>query len=119
MMDTVFVKGVGMVSGFLRESADGQGERVMVNVIALEWTEPKPPTKGESSYDHCQADTPIGQYEIMWQGWKDEPGFIIHLDGKYIASRYSLDDAKQTAASHFREIVARCLDPGELPPLRK
>lgn len=79
----------------------------MVKVIALEWTKPKPPFDGVSHYDHCE--TPIGCYEIEWKGWKSAPGFSLSLNGEYVGTGSSLDDAKQMAAAHFGGIVARCL----------
>jgi len=63
----------------------------------MNWTEPKPPTKGESYYDHTICKTPLGELKIEWKSWKDSPSYDIDLNGEWIGSEYSLEDAKKVA----------------------
>lgn len=62
----------------------------------LIWTEPKPPTKGLSYYDHTICNTPLGEFIIEWKSWKENDSYDITLNrDEWIGSEYSLEDAKE------------------------
>lgn len=69
----------------------------------MKWTEPKPPTKGESYYDHCTSDTPLGVFKIEWKSWKDSPSYDVMLNDDWICTEYSLEDAKKLARFYIEE----------------
>ena len=67
----------------------------------MNWTEPKPPTKGVSFYDHTILGSPLGEFRIEWKSWKDSPDYGIDLEGQYIGTEYSLEEAKELVRSHL------------------
>ncbi len=70
----------------------------------MNWTEPKPPTKDVSYYDHTTLETPIGQFKIEWKSWKEHAGFSIFLDDNYITEGDDLEDAKDIVFQHLVRI---------------
>src|SRR5699024_4320011 len=48
-------------------------------------------------YNHILADSPIGQFSIEWKGWKEHDAMCVYLDGDYIDSVNTLEDAKLIA----------------------
>ncbi len=67
----------------------------------MKWTEPKPPTKDVSYYNHTTLETPLGQFKIEWKSWKEYADFSIFLDDKYITEGDDLDDAKDIVFQHL------------------
>ena len=63
----------------------------------MTWTEPKPPTKDISSYDHVMCDTPLGKCLIEWKGWKDYDSYTVMIGDEWIAAGCDLDEAKSIA----------------------
>lgn len=61
------------------------------------WTEPKPPTKGISHYDHVICETPLGQALIEWKGWKESDSYSVTIGNDYVGEGYDLEDAKRLA----------------------
>ena len=75
----------------------------------LEWSSPAPPGK-DCSYDHVRAETPIGVYSIEWKSWKSNDGYTVHIDGRYIWSEETLDDAKRFAQIAHEKTIKQCLE---------
>jgi hypothetical protein len=69
----------------------------------MNWTEPKPPTKGISHYDHVICETPLGQCLIGWKGWKENDSYSVTFENEYIGEGWNLEDAKQMAKSWLIE----------------
>jgi len=68
----------------------------------MNWTEPKPPTEGESNYDHVRLQTPLGEIIITWKSWKESPSYDIEIGfGEWIGCEYSLEDAKEKAETYL------------------
>lgn len=65
------------------------------------WTEAKPPTKGESHYDHITCETPLGRCIIEWKSWKYTPSYGVELNNEWIGSEDSLLGAKAIARSYL------------------
>lgn len=76
----------------------------------MEWTKPKPPTKGESYYDHCTCETPIGAFKIEWKSWKDSPSYDVMLDEKWICVEYSLEEAQRMARQYIESVQQQLTD---------
>lgn len=74
----------------------------------MNWTEPNPPTEGESYYDHTKLETPLGKFIIEWKSWKESPSYDIMLGADWIGCEYELEDAKQNAEyyliNRFKEL---------------
>lgn len=70
----------------------------------MNWTEPKPPTKDVSYYDHTTCKTPLGTCIIEWKSWKQDPDYSVQIGDNYIGTEYSLDDAKQLAVDYLINI---------------
>lgn len=70
----------------------------------MNWTEPKPPTEGESYYDHVKCDSPLGEIRIEWKSWKDQPDYSVEIAREYIGTEYSLEDAKNAAVQYLTKI---------------
>lgn len=65
--------------------------------MPLEWSDPKPPTKGISHYDHVTAETPLGQIMLEWKSWKEHDSPCGHMPwGEFIMGG-DLDEAKVQA----------------------
>ena len=69
----------------------------------MNWTEPKPPTEGESYYDHVKCNTPLGTITIEWKSWKFNPDYSIEIGNEYIDTCYTLEDAKLRARVHLTD----------------
>jgi hypothetical protein len=67
----------------------------------MNWTEPKPPTRDVSFYDHIICKTPLGKFMIEWKSWKESPRYDIMLAGNWIAVEYDLDTAKTVAKEYI------------------
>ncbi len=65
----------------------------------MNWTEIE---KGNKiiPYDHTTCDTPLGMFIITWKSWKETPAFSLEIEGQYISTERTIDDAK-TYAEHY------------------
>lgn len=70
----------------------------------MNWTENKPPIEGESYYDHTTCKTPLGLLKIEWKSWKDSPSYGIELEGNWIGSEYTLEEAKMIAKNYINKV---------------
>lgn len=70
--------------------------------IGLVWSDPKPPTKDVSNYDHIICQTPLGRMIIEWKSWKNQPSYDVELDGVWSFCVYDLEEAKQKAETYLR-----------------
>lgn len=66
----------------------------------MKWSKEKKPNS-ECPYNHVDTITPIGKLLIDWKGWKELPSYDISLDGDYVGSEYSLEDAKERAMEYL------------------
>jgi hypothetical protein len=73
----------------------------------MNWTDQKPPIKGESYYDHVKLETPIGWIIIEWKSWKESPSYEIMINDNWIGAEYSLDDAKLKAVEYIKDIYSK------------
>lgn len=75
--------------------------------MGLEWSEPRPPTRGVSHYDHVIAPTPLGPITLEWKSWKeyDAPCGQMPWDEFIIGT--DLDEAKQKAQAAWDRMVQR------------
>lgn len=69
----------------------------------IEWTKPKPPTKGVSHYDHTICITPLGRLIIEWKSWKERPSYDIEIEGQWIGCEYNLEEAKGVAIKYIKD----------------
>lgn len=70
----------------------------------MNWSEPKPPTKGISYYDHITCETPFGQLKIEWKGWKEGDGYDVMLnESHWLGVSYDLESAKEFARDYLIE----------------
>lgn len=73
----------------------------------LIWTDPAPPTEGVSFYDHCTAESPIGQYRVEWKSWKKYDTYCVYGPADFFDGAPStLDEAKKSAEAHLAHIAA-------------
>lgn len=89
-----------------------------VTVNALEWADPARPTEGICFYDHCFAESSIGQYRVEWKSWKKYDDFCVYGPCDFFQSAMSLDGAKAAAQADFDTRVLSCLShtAGEIEP---
>lgn len=73
------------------------------NRQTMNWTEPKPPTKDESYYDHTICETPLGKFKIEWKGWKQHDSYNVMLDDKWVGNDFDLESAKKIAKEYLIE----------------
>ena len=69
----------------------------------MNWTEQKPPTEGESFYDHITCKTPLGEVLIEWKSWKKDSDYSIMLNDVYLGTEYGLNEAKYHAEKYLME----------------
>ena len=67
----------------------------------MNWTEPKPPKRGESVYNHITCETPLGQAIIEWKGWKESDSYSVTIGSDYIGEGFDLEDAKIVAMKYL------------------
>jgi hypothetical protein len=71
----------------------------------MNWTEPKPPTKDVSYYNHTTLETPLGKFIIEWKSWKKYDSYSISIIGdKYIGEGNDLEDAKARVINYMMEL---------------
>ena len=63
----------------------------------MNWTEPRPPTKEISGYDHVICETPLGRCYIQWKGWKEYDSYSVSIGEEYIGEGDDLEGAKELA----------------------
>jgi|AntDeeMinimDraft_6_1070357.scaffolds.fasta_scaffold00887_12 hypothetical protein len=67
----------------------------------MKWTEPNPPTDGESYYDYVKCETPLGLVKIEWKSWKERPSYDVSLVDTWIGQEYSLKEAKKLVLDYL------------------
>ena len=77
----------------------------------LQWSEEREPCK-DIRYNHVVADSGLGRISIEWKGWKERDGRAVYLDGNYLDTGSSLEEAKAIANHHLH---AKVLDLVEGP----
>lgn len=69
----------------------------------MHWSEIYTPNESVSRYNHTFLKTPLGEMIIEWKSWKTEPSYDLTVNGDYICSESSLDEAKNRAKTHLLE----------------
>lgn len=72
-----------------------------------EWSAATPPN-ADSSYDHCECDTPLGRAVIEWKSWKRYPGFVLEMAGEHLGCFDTLDEAKEAAIEQVKIVGSKC-----------
>lgn len=67
----------------------------------MNWSESLKADGDKSNYDHVKCESPLGVILIEWKSWKDSPSYGIGLEGQYLGSEYSLEDAKEKAREYL------------------
>jgi hypothetical protein len=80
--------------------------------MALEWSEPRPPLGGESSYyDHVICYTSLGPLVIEWKSWKEyENSFWCETPWGDFVIGHTLDEAKANIEKSLEGLVKRLLE---------
>ncbi len=80
-------------------------------VVQIQWSEHRPPTKGVSHYDHIVAATPFGCLKIIWKSWKPYSSYYLdeHPFGDLELSENCLDELKRNIQKEFEKRVLDCL----------
>ena len=83
----------------------------MIKLKKFEWTEPAKSDGGKNSfYDHVKCNTSLGDFQIEWKCWKDYDTYGLYFNGEYVASLYTLDEAKQKAFDHIKKKIEEMLE---------
>ena len=69
----------------------------------MNWSEPKPPIKNVSWYDHIDCETPLGKCIIEWKGWKKSDSFSVFIGEEYVGEGFELKEAKKLAIVSFED----------------
>ena len=73
--------------------------------MPLEWSEPRPPTKGVSHYDHVVAETPLGDITLEWKSWKDDDAPCGQMPWDEFVSGMDLNEAKQKVQAAWDKMI--------------
>lgn len=84
-------------------------------VRSLEWSDPQPPSE-TLRYDHFKAESGLGVFTIEWKSWKTNDPFCLYLDGEYLLTANTIDEAKECAQSYLRNVARNVLAPIARPP---
>lgn len=68
----------------------------------MKWTEPKPPTRDVSFYDHVKLETPLGEIKIEWKSWKEDPSYDVMLNDEWLLCVYNLEEAKEESLNYIK-----------------
>lgn len=71
----------------------------------LTWSELNKPSP-ESSYDNVTAQSPLGKFSIEWKSWRQYDRPCLYLNGDYIDSYDTLEDAKAAAEDYLNQKAA-------------
>jgi hypothetical protein len=68
----------------------------------MKWTEPKPPTRNASFYDHTICETPLGKITIEWKSWKVNGNYDVMLNNvEWLGYELNLESAKELARNYL------------------
>lgn len=82
--------------------------------MALVWSDPRPPIKGECHLNHVVTTTPVGPIRIEWEGTIDGPSFPPYYQATmpwncdYVTAD-SLDECKEAVQAAWDAMVPRLL----------
>jgi len=76
-------------------------------VAELQWSEVTEPNE-QIRYTHVLAESPLGRFTIEWKSWKPHDTFCVYLNGDYLDTSMSLDEAKSIALKKLSD-MARAL----------
>ena len=73
--------------------------------MPLQWSEPRPPTKGVSHCDHVVAETPLGQIILEWKSWKDDDSPSGEMPWREFVIGHTLEDAKSNVQTAWDKMI--------------
>lgn len=85
---------------FNLEDALAGVENLMSIDNLLSWSEEYEPNE-IIRYNHILADSPIGEFSLEWKGWKENDDVAIYLDGYYLNSENTLEEAKEAVDNYL------------------
>ena len=71
--------------------------------MSLSWSREQQPNT-EIRYNHVISVTPTGNFTIEWKGWKEYDSKAVYLDGWYLESFSTLEEAKEFAYDHLKDL---------------
>lgn len=82
----------------------------MIKLKAFQWRGPAKPDGKTCFYDHVKCDTSLGDFQIEWKSWKEHDTYGLYFNGEYVASLYTLDEAKQKACDYIKKKIEEMLE---------
>ncbi len=64
----------------------------------------------ELPYKHIKLETPLGIIFIDQKGQKENPDYTISINGLYLETKYTLEEAKEYAISYLNNIQQELKD---------
>jgi len=71
----------------------------------MEWSDKLSSKMGIENYNHSICETPMGMIYIEWKSWTLFYSYDVMIEGEYIGTRDSIDDAKQLAIEYLQQRV--------------
>lgn len=76
----------------------------ILEIKPLEWTEARK-ANADCQYDHILGTCALGKFSIEWKSWKDYDSKCVYLNGEYLTSVCTIDEAKEIAFEYVQNMV--------------
>lgn len=74
--------------------------------MSLLWSKEQQPNT-EIRYNHVISVTPLSNFTIEWKGWKEYDSKCVYLDGWYLESFPTLEEAKEFAYIYLKDLHSK------------
>ena len=74
--------------------------------MSLSWSNEQQPNT-EIRYNHVISVTPIGNFTIEWQEWKENDRMCVYLNDQYLYTFETLVEAKEGAFLHLKDLHSK------------
>lgn len=82
-----------------------------MTILPINWSVIKEPTT-TIKHHHVIGSTPIGNYLITWNGWKEFTSYVIEkspISADLFSSQMTLELAKEVCKERFEQAISDCI----------
>lgn len=81
----------------------------MSKIKRISWSNEYSPNE-DVRYNHIIGTSGLGEFLIIWKGWKVYPSFDVMLNGDWLAFAVSIEESKTIAQDQLDKIITGCLE---------